>query len=251
MTKLYKLAAESRNLYFTLDARSFFRWVWLVLMTFPEVVRSGSLGVVDEAFGSSVRFRTGGREFFLERCQLGLVREIVGSACYVQPDELRDCRTILDLGSNCGVFTLYCLANAPNARVVAVEAQPRLIADARANIEKSGFAERAIFVNEFVGDYTEFIGMLADGDPSVSRFSPESYVAQAGTCDFMKCDIEGAEYTLITPTATWLRRVKRISLEYHGTWEQGAGLREILEGHGFTVTQHPHGTLGYLVCKRS
>ncbi len=251
MKKLIKLSSEIKNVCSILDARSFFRWVWLLLVTLPEVVRSGSLGVVDEAFGPVVRFRTGGREFSFETCQLGLVREIVGRACYARPDELRDCRSILDLGSNCGVFTLFCLANAPDAKVLAVEAQPQLVADARANIKNSGFSERATFVNAFVGEFNDFISTLAGGDPRVSQFSPELYVNQVGACDFMKCDIEGAEYTLITPAAAWLRRVKQISLEYHGTWEQGLGLREILMGHGFSVIQHPHGAFGYLVCKRA
>lgn len=251
MTKLVRFVSEIRNLFFALDARSFFRWIWLLLLLLPKVVRTRSLGAVDEAFGPAVRFRTGGREFSLERCSLGLVREIIGSACYARPDELRDCRAILDLGSNCGVFTLFCLANAPDARVVAVEAQPGLVADARANMQKSGFAGSAEFVNAFVGESNEFIRTLAGGDPSVGQFSPESYIAQVGGCDFMKCDVEGAEYSLITPSALWLRRVNRISLEYHGIWEQGAGLGEILRGHGFMVSQHPHGSLGYLQGARS
>lgn len=250
MTKLLKLATEARNLSFVLEPRSFFKWLWLLMVLSPKVVRSGSLGIVDEAWGDGVRLRTGGRVFSLGQCPLGLVREIVGGECYVRAMDLRDCRTILDLGSNCGVFTVFCLANAPNSRVVAVEVQSKLIAAARSNIESAGFSARASLHNAYAGEETDFIRELAAGDRNVVRFSPESYMAEVGACDFLKCDIEGGEYTLITPEATWLRRVKRISLEYHGSWAQGSGLGEILRGHGFQVSQQPHGNLGYLQCVR-
>lgn len=250
MAKILKLAGEARNLFLVLEPHSFFRWLWLLLVLSPKVIRSGSLGIVDEAFGNGVRFRTAGRVFSLDHCPLGLVREIVGSECYIRAGDLRHCRTILDLGSNCGVFTLFCLANAPDARVTAVEVQPKLIAAAGANLDRAGFSARASLHNAYAGEENDFIRELAAGNPNVSRFSPESYVADAGECDFMKCDIEGAEYALITPAATWLRQVKRISLEYHGSWAQGSGLGDILRGHGFHVSQHPHGNLGYLQCVR-
>ena len=250
MKKLLKLAGEARNLFFVLEPSSFFRWLWLLLVLSPKVVRSGSLGIVDEAFGESIRFRTAGRVFSLDQCPLGLVREIIGSECYLRAAELRGFREILDLGSNCGVFTLFCLANAPEARVTAVEVQPKLIAAARANIGSTGFSARVSFLNAYAGEENDFIRELTAGDPDVVRFSPEDYIAEVGECDFMKCDIEGAEYTLITPAANWLRRVKRISLEYPGSWAQGSELGDILRGHGFHVSQQPHGDLGYLQCVR-
>lgn len=241
---------EIWNVFRVLEARSFFKWLWLLLVLSPRAMRAGSLGVVDEAFGSPVRFRTAGRVFSFAGCSLGLVREIIGNECYAGAKDLRGCRTILDLGSNCGVFAVFGLANAPAARVVAVEAQPDLVAVAKANVEQAGFASRAVFLNAYAGEENAFIRELVGGDPHVSRFSPEAYIAQAGECDFMKCDIEGAEYHLITPSATWLRRVKRISLEYHGGWAEGAELGKILEGHGFQVSQRTHGNLGYLQCAR-
>jgi hypothetical protein len=67
----------------------------------------------------------------------------------------------------------------------------------------------------------------------------------------MKCDIEGSEFDLFDPEATWLRKVARASIEYHGSWDEGARLRAILETHGFEVAQKPHGRLGYLMARRS
>jgi len=251
MTKLIKLAGEIRKIFFILETGAFFRWLGLLVVLSPKVLRSGSLGIVDNAFGEDIHFRVGGRIFFFDNCALGVVREIIGSQCYVSAEKLCGCRNILDLGSNCGVFTLFCLANAPTANVVAVEVQTAMVKAAQENINRAGFSDRVSFLNAYAGEENDFIRELAGGDGEIDRFSPESYVGEVGVCDFLKCDIEGAEYSLITPDAIWLRSVKRISLEYHGTWEQGAGLGEILRGHGFQVSQHPHGNLGYLECVRT
>ena len=110
--------------------------------------------------------------------------------------------------------------------------------------------ELSSFLTAYAGEENEFIRRLADRDVTAKRFSPEAYIENVGTCDVMKCDIEGAEYSLITPSATWLRRVEVISLEYHGSWADGERLVEIIERHGSEVTQRPHGELGYLDCKR-
>ena len=67
----------------------------------------------------------------IEQGSLGVVREIVAAHCYVKPVELSEAKTILDLGANCGVFTLFALASAPNARLVSVEAQPKMAVIAR------------------------------------------------------------------------------------------------------------------------
>lgn len=251
MTKLVKLTGEIRNLFGLLEWPQFLRWLGLLLALSPKVLRSGSLGVVDEAFGERIRFRTGGRFFSIEHGALGVVREIIGSQCYVRAEDLCGCRNILDLGSNCGVFTLFCLANAPEANVVGVEVQAALVDVARQNIEKAGFSKRAFFQNAYAGEEDDFIKNLAAGSGETVRFSPEAYIARVGKCDFMKCDIEGAEYSLITSTSTWLHHVRKISLEYHGTWEQGFELGNVLRGHGFTVSQHLHGNLGYLSCVSS
>ena len=217
-----------------------------MVMLSPKVVRSGSLGIVDEAYGHRIRFRTAGQVFSLEKCPMGLVREIIGNECYVRATDIHDYSKILDLGSNCGVFTLFCLANAPSSSVVAVEVQSKLIAASRANIERSGLSGRASFINAYAGVENDFIQELVSGDSGIKGFDPVSYIEEVGYCDFMKCDIEGGEYSLITPDATWLRKVKRISLEYHGSWAQGADLGFILRGHGFQVSQQLHGNLGYL-----
>ena len=251
-TKVSKLVKEIVNVFRCMEVLEATKWGGLLFLFSPKVIREGSLGRVDEAFGSNLRFRTGDQKFSFEQCSVGLVREIIGNECYIPAHEMKNFRNILDLGANCGVFTAFALANSPKANVVAVEAQSGLVEVAKSNISRSrSFSSRVEFFNAYVGEENAFIRQLTTGSPDVDKFSPEGYIAKVGICDFLKCDVEGAEYDFITPSASWLRAVRRISLEYQGTWSDGEGLAKILESHGFQVMQQEHGILGYLHGVRS
>ena len=250
MKKIIKLFREISGVRRVLRTADFFRWLALLLRCFFKVLRTGSLGPVDEAYGSRVEFRSGSSWLVIDNGSLGVVREIIASHCYIHPEELADACNILDLGANCGVFTLFALSSAANARVVSVEAQPQMANVARANITANGFHTRVLLHNAYAGEPNVFIDGLRKTHPQLSRFDPDEYIRQVGCCDFLKCDIEGAEYSLITERSFWLKKVRRMSLEYHGTWEDGAKLKRVVEGHGFAVRQTPHGNLGYLMCSR-
>jgi hypothetical protein len=250
MNKIKKLLQEIAGVRRVLGAADFMRWFGLLLGCSVQVLRKGSLGPVDDAYGSRVRFKTGGIWVVIEDGSLGVVREIVAAHCYVEPSNLAEAKTILDLGANCGVFTLFALANAPAARLVSVEAQPHMTAIARQNIASNGYADRVDLRNAYAGEKNDFIAGLIVANPELNAFNPFDYMDKVGVCDFLKCDIEGAEYSLITDKSTWLRKVRKISLEYHGTWEEGARLNKIITAHGFEVKQYPHGVLGYLMCRR-
>lgn len=251
MNKIKKLVREATGVWRVLSTRDFLRWVGLLIVCSPRVLRAGSLGPVDEAYGPCIRFRIGTQWQVVGNGSLGVVREIVAAHCYVRTEELRDARQILDLGANCGVFTLFALCSAPDARIVSVEAQPKMSEIAGANIKANGHFHRVLLHNAYAGEANSFIEGLRRDHPSLKRFDPEEYIAQVGHCDFLKCDIEGAEYTLITKSSTWLRKVRRMSLEYHGTWADCENLRRVVESHGFEVRQYRHGSLGYLMCQQN
>lgn len=251
MRRILQFASESLKLASILPVKDFLRWAAKCVAYIPAILRKRSLGPVDDAFGTTVRFHSGGRVIEVRDGALGVVREIVGSECYGKAGDFRSARHILDLGANCGVFTLFALANAPGATVTAVELQPELAAIARENVLRNGFAARTHIENKCAGAPNDALTRLFAGGALPELFDFEGYLERVGTCDFLKCDIEGSEFDLITNEATWLRSVRRVGIEYHGDWDAGSRLRTILESHGFTVQQLPHGTLGYLLAIRS
>lgn len=248
MTKLKKLLVEVSGLFSVMGLGDFLRWCWLCLLKTPVVLRTGSLGPVDQAFGTRVRYRCAGRWWTIEDGALGVVREIAAGECYVPGRELAEAKVILDLGGNCGVFTLFALGHAPKAAVMVVETNPATAPVLRENLRLNGVEARATVAHAYAGAETDYVRKLRQSHPDIGHFNLEAWLHSVGECDFLKCDIEGAEYGLFDASSTWLRRVKRMSLEYHGTWNDGAALAEIIRRHGFEVTQKPHGALGYLVC---
>lgn len=228
------------------------RWIGHVFKAAPFVIARRTLGMVDHRFGDDFHFRApDGRLIHSQGASFGVVREIFGHRCYAEPAGLRDSRQILDLGANAGVFTLFALACAPNARVHAVEAQPHFIPAIRANIETNGYAARSTVENALVGGvYNHWTRALRSSHPQVGDFSISRYLSEVGRCDFLKCDVEGAEFELFQGDISWLGAVRAVALEYHGDWSAGDALGRRLATAGFTTRQAEHGTLGYIFAER-
>lgn len=121
-------------------------------------------------------------------------------------DDIRPEDIVLDIGANVGAF---CIRAARRSRhVLAVE--PVLTEVLRENIGMNGAGVTALG------------GALGDGSPVRITWGPETrtvkthtlgeLVAMAGGCDFLKCDCEGAEWS-IRPED--LDGVRRIEMELH------------------------------------
>jgi FkbM family methyltransferase len=251
MERAGELGGQVLGLARTLKWKDFLRWLLLLVLYSPQVLRTGSLGAIDQKFGTKFSFWCAGRWWRLRHADLGVIREIVAGRCYSPGRELADARIILDLGANCGIFTLFALAHAPEARVTAVEMNSPSVFALTENLALNGVAGRVQVVQALAGSETPDTAQVRRTHPEIALFDIASWMDSVGECDFFKCDIEGSEYGLINEGSTWLRKVRRASLEYHGSWEEGETLARVVRDHGFHVTQRPHGSLGYLFCTRS
>jgi hypothetical protein len=252
MNPLAKFLREKRNVERLLAPADYRRWRGLVWRSLPSVLARRSLGIVDDRMGEHLAFRSpAGQELRTSGASLGVVREIFGQHCYATPAELRDARHILDLGGNAGVFTLYALSCAPAAQVHTVEAQPAFIPVITANVAANGFAARSSVENALVGGaWNEWAQGLRAAHPQIGDFNPARYFSTVGECDFLKCDVEGAEFAFFSGDLAWLRQVRQIALEYHGDWAAGTRLGDAIAAVGFEVRQATHGSLGYVFARR-
>lgn len=247
----YRLGAEILRIHRLLTPLDFRKWLGCLARTWNQVLRERSLGPVDRAFPQAFRIRFAEQPLFFEGTCFSLVREIFGNSCYATPAELRQERNILDLGANTGVFSVFALASSPACRVHAVEAQPTMLPLLRKNISQNGFGERFQAEAAVVaGGWDAWTRELMDRNAGLPAFDPDAFFHTHGECGFCKCDVEGAEFELLRSEPAWLRRIRRLVLEYHGTWAEGKKLREILRQSGFRVTQTGHGSLGYLKAVR-
>lgn len=183
---------------------------------------------------------------------LGIAREIFGQQCYIRGEELAGARQVIDLGANWGIFTLFALCFAPSAKVHVVEAQQSYVNALRANVERNGFRGRVAIYHVLIGEpHDAWTRDFRSNHPDVPTCDLGSLVNTADLCDFLKCDIEGAEFQIITPQARRQASVRRCSLEYRGPWAAGSALCTVMAEHGFQTVQRPHRHLGYVDAVRS
>jgi FkbM family methyltransferase len=234
-----------------LPTDQFYHWLLGILESLPDLVREKSLGAVDIKFGDSFEVNWQGQKLKFNSLSFGVVREIYGHCCYANPGELEGSKHILDLGGNGGAFTLFALAEAPNAKVHAVEAQGDLIEILKHNVQQNGYLDRLTTETAIVGGiYNSWTKEQKKKNPDIDIFDIREYLNRVGYCDFIKCDVEGAEFLLFDENLDWTQAVKTMVLEYHPVWGSPEKLKTDLEESGFQVRQVDHGCLGYFYCSR-
>jgi FkbM family methyltransferase len=155
---------------------------------------------------------------------------------YVQRN-LRDLRTIVDLGANVGMSVRLWQSLFPSARIVAVEPDADNLAIARRNVLPASdglaptliqacVAGRAREVSLDRSGTAYAISMRDDNSGSGERVSALTLPEILGRggfkpdepIDLLKCDIEGAEAEVFADCASWIGRVQHIVIELHAPY---------------------------------
>ena len=228
--------------------RGALKWLGAAVAAAPEVAQTRSLAAADRGLGDSFTIRCDGHRISLTEAEFGICREIFGHDCYGLRPLTAQLQKVIDLGSNCGAFTLMAACLNPNCQILAVDANPVFTAATLRNADKNGFRTRVRAATQLVGSAeVESIQDLIHANPSVGHFDPSKAVEELGGCDFLKCDVEGGEHALFSGDLAWLQRVRRLAIEYHWNREAGEQLAARLRANGFHVQIRPHGRLGYLL----
>lgn len=156
----------------------------------------------------------------------------------VYKQQLRDHPFIIDCGANIGLSIISLKQQYPNAEIIAYEPDEKNFQLLTRNIKSFSY---------------ENVSLLKEAvwiDDTTLRFSNEGLMSskiETGAAentikikaikmrnildrevDFVKMDIEGAEYTVLKDIADKLYLVKNLFLEYHGTFAQNGELAEII-----------------------
>jgi FkbM family methyltransferase len=234
-----------------LSLPEFIRWVSGVSKCLGILAKTKSLGALDEAFSNSFNVYFNNKKLAFDGLDFGVVREIYGHLCYAKKGELKAARHILDLGANGGAFTIFALTEAPFAKVHAVEAQSELTDIIKLNIKNNGYTDRAVVECAVVGGfYNNWTKSLLISNPQIKEFDIHEYISHVGTCDFLKCDVEGGEFPFFQGDLTWTQAVKCMVLEYHPTEGNVDELEKTIKSQGFKVERVDHSALGYFYCTR-
>ena len=166
--------------------------------------------------------------------------------------QIRASRCFLDIGANCGIYSvLGCTIN-PTVRVVAVEPVPKTCSALLRNIQENHLDSRITVVNMAVGQSDGIVPFHEAEDATMSSLAAQGYQGQCGrviqvNCrtldslveelriepDFMKIDVEGFEHEVLRGGRLVLSKHRpRIVLEAN-TGDPYDLISEILAGYGY------------------
>jgi FkbM family methyltransferase len=138
---------------------------------------------------------------------------------------------ILDCGSNIGASILYFKSRYPNARIVGFEPDPAVLRYLQENISGNDLTDVRI-VQAAVGGREGTLTFYSDGKYGsclahlAEGAIPVGWTAHPVPCvrlrdylgepiDFMKMNIEGAEWEALEDSGERLREVREMAIEYH------------------------------------
>ncbi|MDP2710954.1 MAG: FkbM family methyltransferase [Solirubrobacteraceae bacterium] len=152
-------------------------------------------------------------------------------------------KTIVDLGANIGLTSVYLASHYGSECLVAVEPVPANAALARQNLALNGIAGEVIEGVVGPPEGTAYfhdavhsnVGHLAHHGRAVKSFGIRSVFAHLGVdaVDLLKVDIEGAEDALLDGDRSWLDQVRALIIEIHTHTVDDLQIVRILESEGF------------------
>jgi FkbM family methyltransferase len=167
-------------------------------------------------------------------------------------ENLGGCRTLLDLGSNIGLASLYLYGHF-RCRCVCVEPNPesfkvlsRNFPDGSATLIHAAVWSRNCLLNT---DFKEGRFSTSIVRPSEQGTIPGMPVAELirrsgfETVDLLKMDVEGAEVEAFKGDHSWIRKVRAIAIEFHSDTRRDTDFDAIMKEYRFHVIDSAHTTL--------
>ncbi len=148
---------------------------------------------------------------------------------------------IIDCGANMGMSILYFKSLFDKARIVGFEADPHIFSFLKKNVQSFGLSNTQIFNKAIWDNADETLSFMSEGGAggrieevkangnyvNVQTFRLRDLLDEK--VDFLKIDIEGAEYNVIKDCADKLQNVENLFIEYHSFEGKPQVLHEILE----------------------
>jgi len=146
---------------------------------------------------------------------------------------------IIDCGAHIGLSVIYLKNICPTARIICFEPDEKNFSLLQKNI-LSHHLENVDAKQEAIWDENTSLNFIQDGNMGSKigeTTSSHAVTVKAARLkdyldekvDFLKMDIEGAEYKVLKDISEKLENVEKMFIEYHGTFNQNKELLEIFE----------------------
>jgi FkbM family methyltransferase len=165
---------------------------------------------------------------------------------------LDSCRTLIDLGANIGLASLY-LSSHFNCRCVCVEPNPDTFRILKMNFAGTDtqLLHAAVWSSEttVAADCPEAHFSMSKVAPALDGQIPglpiTAIIRRSGfeSVDLLKIDIEGAEVEVFRGDLSWLNAVRAIAIEFHGDSRKQTAFDAVMQRFHFRVIEGGHTTL--------
>lgn len=245
---LKKIASDFKGIREVFGTGVALRWLGQIVMHARQCLKTRRLNAADLSMGEGPfvarrKGTTGPSAKLLGAWSFALAREIWVRDVYLGGGHFRlePGATVLDLGANRGVFTARALTEQPAANVIAVEPRRSDCGLLRRLVDLNGWRDRVRICNCFLGGVTEWQERLLSQEQE--EYGGVPFLDEAGflqtngvtRIDFLKCDIEGSEYTLLTPGSRMLAITRQLAMELHDFAGDRNQFLDMLRQVGFEV----------------
>jgi len=194
-----------------------------------------------------------------------ILNEIFLDRVYDVPGvNLADCKSILDIGANMGVFALYAADRAPRADIHCFEPSSKNSAILQKNIFDNKVRAKLYLLAVAPTCGTGYLSLTGTAQEySLGAIGPSTEQVECvdlrkvfeltavENFDFVKIDIEGAERDIINQCPdVLLSRIRALSLEWHHSWEELGALVERFRKMGFGAERTNHDRVLYLKARK-
>jgi 23S rRNA U2552 (ribose-2'-O)-methylase RlmE/FtsJ len=241
MNPASRLARELGQLAHVLDATEFARYMCFLIVRSPSILADRTLVPADRLMNSDVAMTVGGKRIVVPVGEItalidghdptptfGAMREMYAGNVYLAPFEPGfKARTVVDLGSNRGLFSILAAIVLGAETVVGIEPSTYYQPVLARLIEANGLDARGV----------HRIAAFASSEPGPGKVTIDEIMDRFGMerIEFLKCDIEGGEFDVFLRNNAFLAKVDRIAMELHPTVGDVAALRQALTESGFNA----------------
>lgn len=172
--------------------------------------------------------------------------------------ELKNVKTVIDLGANAGYSVRLWQQTFPAARIICVEPDASNLQLCRQNVLRGEQIAPVEFVQACVAGNARRVFLDRSGGPSRFRIQDDGSNGESvdaitltellertsvtGSIDLLKCDIEGAEAEVFANCKDWISRVRNLVIELHSPYSPQQLLQDLERGGGkFAITHESPG----------
>jgi len=142
-------------------------------------------------------------------------------------DRIRQARCFIDVGANCGIYTVLAATINPYVQIVAIEPVPKICAALTHNVRQNRYDDRVTILNVAIGNSDGIVDFHEAADARMGSLSVDGYQGQAGrlirvqcrtldsiatelniTPDFIKIDVEGFSDAVLSGAGRLLETVR-------------------------------------------